>query len=376
MSRHIDQFESLRGMAALWVAASHALLICEITVPVLSKGGWAVDIFIVLSGFVITLMQLRTREAYAPYLLRRAGRLYPLYLVALGLGLMTSHLYGEVIGPAFWNGEPITAFTARAANEQAHFWSNLGLHLTMLHGVVPDTWIPQAALAFSGPLWSISLEWQFYLVAPLLIVALDVRQRGRWIVAALTLAFVALLFRYTSHRWFGEVWSFLPLKLPFFCFGVLCALMWESARRAPPWVVAAALVVANLVLLRFAGAWLPTAMWSLTYFVVAMEGRLRAVAPLNAALSAAPLRWIGQRSYGLYILHMPMLLIAGALLIPHMQGLGQYGTLAALIAVVVLVVLPLADVCYRYVEMPMNRRARDLALSMGRRAEPAPLAGT
>lgn len=177
MSKHVGQFESLRGIAASWVFVSHAMAIAELTTWPFSDGGLPVDVFIMLSGFVITLLINRRPEPYGGYLFRRWMRLYPLFLIALGLGLLTQSyaplafapvLFGKVAPPSWY-----AVITGGA------ILPNLLLHLTMFHGIVPDTVLPNSATAFSGPLWSISLEWQFYLVAP--VFALP---RGRRLISA------------------------------------------------------------------------------------------------------------------------------------------------------------------------------------------------
>ena len=63
------------------------------------------------------------------------------------------------------------ADVAKSLHEYAGLWKNaayhIPLHLTLLHGVVPEKLLPSSATAFLGPAWSLSLEWQFYLIAPL-----------------------------------------------------------------------------------------------------------------------------------------------------------------------------------------------------------------
>ncbi|WP_376766912.1 acyltransferase family protein [Rhizobium laguerreae] len=58
----------------------------------------AVEVFVMLSGFVIALMLSNEGEPYDRYIFRRFMRLYPLFLIALVYGMMTGHLYGSVFG--------------------------------------------------------------------------------------------------------------------------------------------------------------------------------------------------------------------------------------------------------------------------------------
>jgi peptidoglycan/LPS O-acetylase OafA/YrhL len=351
MKKHLDHFESLRGLAALWVAISHVLLICELEVPVLSKGGWAVDIFVILSGFVIGLMRLSNNESYFPYIIRRFGRIYPLYVAALILGIFTSQYYPVVIGASYWGGLVSPEFLVRYKNEQEHYLSHLLLHITMLHGAVPDTVLPQASLAFSGPLWSISLEWQFYLLAPWLVWALNIEQKKVWVWSGVVAAGSVLAYWWAKNHWQGEVPSFLPLRLPFFVFGVLSAVLWRRL-GTNKWLTFVYLVVAVLILPKFGASRLAMLLWAVVFFCALFE--MRGLTYINRALRSSPLKWLGQRSYGIYLLHMPLLLAVANLLGEYFADLGKIGALVFLLVFVLVVVLPLASLVYRYFEMPLN----------------------
>jgi peptidoglycan/LPS O-acetylase OafA/YrhL len=301
-------------------------------------------------------------------------RLYPLFLIALLLGWATTDLYGPVIGASHFGAPAADNFAIRGDVLERDFWPHLLLHLTMLHGAIPDSVLPLSALSFSGPLWSISLEWQFYLVAPFLAYVLDFRRRGRWPLIVLSLIIIELL-RFTAKAyWTAKVPAFLPMRLDLFALGILCAHGWDWARTARLPVLAA-LVVAVLALLRGLGHnWLPLLIWSGTYMLAATGDRYRVTALANRLYTLALFRWIGERSYGLYVLHMPIMLsFAWFVVLP--LGLNQVATLAALAAAFPLV-LAAAALCYRYVERPTIHWARGLAQrSPGHGAVPIPETG-
>ncbi|MGM9484245.1 acyltransferase family protein [Roseateles sp. NT4] len=370
MQKHLEHFESLRGIAALWVALSHVLLICEYEVPVLSQGGWAVDLFVILSGFVIGLLRVSNSEPYLPYLIRRFGRIYPLYVFALLLGLLTSKYYAAVIGVSFWGNSVSPEFLIRTQNENDGYLAHLILHITMLHGAVSDSILPQAALTFSGPLWSISLEWQFYLLAPFLILALDVERKNRWPWALAVLLVSVFAYWLSKRLWVGEVPSFLPFRLPFFIFGILSAIFWNRFRSSNRWVVVVYLVLGFLVLPKFGANRLSLLLWGGTYFCALFGGY--GMGWIDRVLTSQPLKWLGQRSYGLYLLHMPLLLIFCTLISGWLPELGQFATMCILIAFVGCVVVPLAAIVYKYFEMPMNKYFRQLAANVSANAAASP----
>lgn len=354
---HIGQFESLRGLAATWVFVGHAMIIAECTAWPLDDAGLAVDLFVILSGFVITLLLRRRPERYSTYLLRRFARLYPLYLVALALGLATQGLAPGVIGRQLFGQATPPSFSWVV--QSSDFPVNVLLHLTMLHGLIPDTIIPNAATAFSGPLWSISLEWQFYLVAPMLIWALDYTQPRRWpyTIVCLTLAVAGWVL--ASRLWSAQVPAFLPIRLPFFIFGILSGITWERTRTAStlrmalPWtalsITAAAAGKSDAI---------PIAIWGATFVAAYARSSHGPIRWLNAVLDAHPLRKLGEISYGVYVLHLPLLLLLGStLVVPWVVRFGQAVTLGALLLIFPLLLI-IANLLHRCIELPIMQWIR------------------
>jgi peptidoglycan/LPS O-acetylase OafA/YrhL len=325
-------------------------------IPLISGGGLAVDLFVILSGFVITLLLIKRPEPYHLYIFRRWVRLYPLYIIALALGYVTQHLYAPVIGASLFGAPEAAGFSQRLANIQENLGIHMALHATLLHGVVPDKVLNMAALAFSGPLWSISLEWQFYLLAPLLVWCFDLRQPGRRLYAAGALIVIAVFYVLAKKLWHGEVQAFLPLKMPLFLLGIMSGFFWEKAQKASPLHLTVALAICFVAVLSGRSTPIPVFGWALTYWAASLAARSRFASPVSSFFMLKPLRWLGERSYGVYVLHMPIvLMVCNWVIIP--ARLGQLGTLVAIFACFPFVLM-IAALMYRWIERPLVNWAK------------------
>src|SRR5262249_21745258 len=116
----------------------------------LGQGWGAVPVFFILSGLVIALMGEARPESYRTFLVRRYFRLAPVYYLVLAVATADAWATGAY-------GRSL--------------WAHVALHATMLHGVVPDQVLPRSPVALEYAAWSISVEWQFYLLAPLVLRA-------------------------------------------------------------------------------------------------------------------------------------------------------------------------------------------------------------
>ena len=173
------ELEGLRGLLALWVAVSH--LVCWAGFDTILDGtrwatAWkhfayaqvAVHVFVVMSGFAIWKLLSKGSPTWTGFMAGRVFRLYPVYLPALGLALVSAALQPGLMERLAWSANGyFDVLRAVNASEHRHFAGHLAAHLLLLHGMVPHAWLPRSPAAFFAPGWSLSLEWQFYLVAPL-----------------------------------------------------------------------------------------------------------------------------------------------------------------------------------------------------------------
>lgn len=303
---NMPALDGLRGVAIAGVLACHFLNAWPLVTPLdraVVDGlglGWAgVDLFFVLSGFLITgilVDQVGAPGWWTGFLLRRALRIFPLYYLALAL-------FG-LFGPALGLIDPWTF-----GRWGVWYWAYLGNWAYAAHQVIP-------ALSH---FWSLAVEEQFYLLWPLVVLF----ARGRRLMAVTA---GLLLLSPLLRAWivFGSGWPVGSAfrvtlgRLDGLAMGALLAAAFrEPAGRAllaRAWPWAAALGVTAFAML---GAPLgfdmhqaPLEIWSHTALAVAFGGLLGgAVAGegtgsrLARALSASPLRALGRVSYGVYVWH-------------------------------------------------------------------------
>ncbi|WP_223215746.1 acyltransferase family protein [Rhizobium herbae] len=196
LMRHVREFEALRGVLAIWVVIGHVATASALHGRLIEAKLYnfhAVTVFILLSGFAIAALIDKKPERYGLYITRRALRIFPAYLFYLALSVLLADFALET-----WLDAPSgvmqAARTTIAADTLAYWPWHLAAHLPALHGLVPQHLLPSTDYAFLGQAWSISLEWQYYLIAPFFISLLTSRMNavrcGSLIAGALVTAFI------------------------------------------------------------------------------------------------------------------------------------------------------------------------------------------
>jgi len=306
--KHIREFDGLRGVLALWVFATHVLELGPFPRAAnFVHANLAVDIFIILSGFVIFHL-LSTGEDYRSFITRRWFRLFPVFAVCF------------LIATALYAGLRVDDEIAFAIEHKSHLLPYLATHATMLHGAVPNEILPESARAVLPPAWSISVEWQFYLIAPLLF-ALMMKPTRKLVLFFLALLAARALCEIGQHtgRLTFDMQAFIPLKLEYFAIGAGTFGLWQwlaqrnSPLRLPRLLWALLVPVLALVARRnlAIALWLGT-MLSLAYvhFGAAPTWARWFSRPLNCA----PVQFLGRISYCVYLLHLPALVFVRQIL--------------------------------------------------------------
>jgi peptidoglycan/LPS O-acetylase OafA/YrhL len=339
------RYAGLDGLRAVAVAT---VILFHLSPGGLPGGYVGVDVFFAISGFLITALQLREREdsgtiRLGAFWARRARRLLPaLFLLLLVCGAAAWLVRGDVLVHL---GRQLLGAATFSSN-----WVAIGSGQSYFDETTPELF---------RNLWSLAVEEQFYLVWPFVILLLAL-VRARWVrvavVALLALASAAAMWAVfvpggdATRVYYGTDTHAFGLAI-----GAVLAL---GAWRLRPWVgtIVGTLGVAGIV----AAAVLLPADASVTYrgglFAVAIASGLAILgavsSPLGRVLDVAPLRWVGRRSYGLYLWHWPVFVLVEAAL-PTWERTGAMGWALGGIALAISVVA--AALSYRFVEQPIRR---------------------
>ncbi len=224
----IRTIEGLRGVLALWVVLGHVLAAAGLgehwrgPFKVIAAGGNAVDSFIIVSGFVIFYLLDTAHESYGKFIWRRFLRLYPVYLICLIAAMTLLPMTVTAFSQAPWPHSLNVNRVVIAQASLAHLVENSAAHLLMVHALIPDWLLPSANYVILGQAWSFSLEWQFYVLAPILFAALTAggAQAMAVIIGACALHFLV-----------GGGEGVLSRHVPMFAIGIVCYFAWRHPWR-------------------------------------------------------------------------------------------------------------------------------------------------
>ena len=306
--RRLTCLDGLRGLLALYVLLSHILPFAAIpaglagVAGLLSHGGAAVDMFFALSGVVILHSLRRFQGHPGGFLQARVSRIFPVYLLAFALALLLRPLdYGLARMP--WIGPDSPTHMLVSAGWPETTGMEIGLHLVMAHGLFPDAMLPHAWVRFLGAAWSLSTEWQFYVLA-LLLSCWRVTER-RMLGVFLLLAMAGMIWMTLGPVEWQFSRAFLPNKAQYFALGIASVLLLApGAERRAAWrVYLSVLAMVSVISVAEGGIGKLAAplLWTLC-----LGAELGVLAPLAAILRQRALLWLGAISYPLYIAHEPI----------------------------------------------------------------------
>lgn len=318
--RHLPALDGLRAVAVLAVVAYHAGL----PVP---AGFVGVDVFFVISGYLITSLLAREladtgRIDLLAFYARRVRRILPALAVVVLATLLVSEWLG-VAGVA----QSAAAAGAFVANvffqaQTGGYWAGDAKSMPLLH------------------LWSLSVEEQFYLVWPVVLIL--ARKKP---VAALAMLAVASLALAEWWLWRSPSAAFyqMPARAWELALGGLVALRPVNVPKGSAWIGLAVVLLACFVpFAHFPGVGALPAVAGSALLIAAIQHGER-VAPLETR----PVVFVGLVSYSLYLWHWPLLALDRAMRV----GEAPLSVRLSLVAAAFV----LAALSYRYVETPLRR---------------------
>jgi peptidoglycan/LPS O-acetylase OafA/YrhL len=357
--KHFRSIDGLRAWLAWIVVLSHVALYtaADVRIPLLehsidAMATKSVQIFIIISGFVITHLLLERREPFVPYITRRFLRIYPIYFICLCIGIYATYLHFAVFADKPWGAyvpQP-ELLAAQLKSLQDHgMMPHLLAHLLLLHGMIPNHILPVSEYMFLGPAWSLSLEWQFYLVAPLILYCTRSQTSAIMLCLVTVAAYVAYL-----HGIFGQFFdpSFLPGAGLYFATGIGTRLIYSRLPRLPAYPVATVTIVAGFGVLAHD-------LFSFIFWF-AFVAWLRVEQPhdrisvtidrvFNVAFNSRPARFLGTRSYSTYLIHEPIIHIIVYICVRQFS-LQMWPTVIWTLLLTIPATLVAATLLYRYAE--------------------------
>lgn len=375
---HIPALDGIRGLAILLVmlyhfsrwAAPSAVGLPANVFEILAFGGWiGVDLFFVLSGFLISGILLDTLASpryFQSFFVRRTLRVWPLYYGVL----IAVFVAGPVLG-----ADDMESMKALRA-EQGWLWA----YATNLVLARHDEWVLRAGWLEMGHFWSLAVEEHFYLVWPFVVFLVGRHRLGAvclvGIVVAVPVRYVLLRLGVPSIG----IYVLTPCRVDALLMGGLLATMVRKpggpAALVTPARWGTILAVLTIAVVVYQDKrWLDPRGWRMQqvgYSAIATAFGGLLVLAINARSggswhrlwTCAPLRTLGRYSYGLYVYHF----LFGKLLEEKLHpfyagpsGTAQLPSILAFVAASVAASLIVAVASYHIVEMPFLRLKRYFA---------------
>jgi peptidoglycan/LPS O-acetylase OafA/YrhL len=342
--RFRPDIQGLRAIAVLSVLLYHA------SVPFIDGGFAGVDVFFVISGFLITShlvseLERTGRVGLGRFYARRIRRILPASFVVLAVSIAGVLLVvPRALQPEF----------LRDAVGTSLYVPNI------LFAVKGTDYLAETAPSPFQHYWSLGVEEQFYLIWPVLLFAswVVLRRRRGGVALVLGAAVITSLAAAIALTFVSQPWAFfsLPTRAWELGTGAVVAVAQPLLTRIPrrlgaalSWFGLLALVASLFVIdpqMPFPGV---VAIWPvLATALVIAGGSPRPPRGAELVLRVAPAQFVGRISYSLYLVHWPLIVLPAA-----MTGQGELGGQWALVALAA--TFPLAWALYRLVEVPFQR---------------------
>lgn len=349
--------DGIRAIAILLVIGFHYIN-NQIIIPTNSKAldylsiitseGWCgVDLFFVLSGFLICgilMRNKRSRNYFQTFYTRRSLRIFPLYYLLLFTYLLVKHLgLCSETDIVFEQQMSIPYYFFYFQNIIMGLSNNFGPH-------------------YLNPTWSLAVEEQFYLLFPVIIYLLRNKILPYFFIS---LFFIAPVFRYFTTNWY-QYYTWLPSRLDSFAIGALIAYLIEERNLKSlladwKFPMEMALLLAFLFT-AFIHIYYGLGIFKFTFLAIIFSILLLITIVKKESIVSKILRHpflqtIGIISYGLYIYHLPILLITQNLLQNQRLRLQTLNDVFVTI-IALIITLFVSLLSYKYFELPILYKSR------------------
>lgn len=356
---HLTWLDGVRGIASIWVMLSHIQILTGLApIPILSWGWLAVDVFMMLSGFLMAhhyILRQHKEPWQHPktvfyFWLRRFFRIAPLYYLLLAVALLAGPLLGEFRADiaTIW---PLTATPPQRYTDSSI--SNIIMHLTFAFGLSPFY-----AFHTALPDWSIGLEMQFYLAFPFIMWLFMVSGP---VISTILLMIVCGGVQYLWPNYWSsfEMPAFLLMKLPIFLIGILIACGKNNGEMKRYLLYTLLLVMGLHFVHPIKLGWQDLTLAILMFYLTGSKELPGSnifhpiFSWLRQLLACRLAVFLGATSYSVYLLHLMVVIpVAGYLSTMHSYlMLNQYVRFIVVVVLVTPVVYAIAWLLYNKIEL-------------------------
>lgn len=348
----LSRLDGLRGVLAVYIMICHALPYTSVPqrlAGVFYHGEAIVDLFFALSGMVVINSLERFNYRFWPFLQGRARRLLPVYFSVLALAVILL-CAGSPLPAMPWISPASDAGLFWSKGVAGLFWWHVLAHVLLIQGILPQGILPWAWITLLGPAWSLSTEWQFYILMALIVVRLKPARRltrFAYLLLGLGACYQAVATLLPPFWHFSR--GFLPDAAPYFALGLASAVWLRGGGRLP--LAISLVIVCTLGLLSGSPS---KAFIGLGWAAILLAQRYPAMPLLPGLLDSRIAQYLGAISYPLYLVNQPLQRASAMVIAPFIHGSATLFTWIWLPAAFAGPILA-ATALHRWVELPAMR---------------------
>lgn len=350
--------EGFRGLASAWVFIGHICILVQCNIPILGNPSYGVDLFVLLSGFLMTKNYIERRNiepwnklsTVNNFWVRRFFRIAPLYYVLLAIAILLGPYIGsmrDIISEYYPNtATGVDRFTDQSVK-------NIVIHASLLFGLSPEY-----SFRTTLPDWSIGLEVQYYLLFPFLMFIGKITNLKTTLLL-MSIISTLLYFIFPDFYKSFPMPSFILLKLPIFIAGMFIYIAIHSNRVISislPFIV---IIFATITHLHIDKRQLiiQLAMCALIIGLL-KENKIpyaqNVLKNIKWLFNNKFCVWLGDVSYSVYLIHLLIVTPVIGILIQsyHLSDLSAISRLLLVAAICAPIVYSISYLCFKFIEKP------------------------